>query len=93
MFMTVRDLPLQQKWCKNWNPSEIAANMASLGAVLKKDQESSSDGSGFEMSNTVDDTKSEVDGWNVVEDDNGVSDWSVSSDVSPLVIAEWDFED
>lgn len=93
MLMTVRDLPLQQKWCKIWNPPEIAANMASLGAVLKKVQASSSDGSGFEMSNTVDDTKSEVDGWNVVEDDNGVSGWSVSSDVSPLVIAEWDFED
>ena len=90
--MTVRDLPLQQKWCKNWVPSEIAPNMASLVKVLKKVQESSR-GSGFEMSNTGNDSKSEVDGWNVVEDDNGVSDWSVSSDVSPLVLAEWDFED
>ena len=60
--------------------------------VLKKVQESS-DGSDIEMSNNGNDTKSEVDGWNVVEDDNGVSDWSVSSDVSPLVLAEWDFED
>ena len=90
--MTVRDLPVQQKWCKNRNPPEIAANMESLGTVLKKVQESS-DGSGFEMSNTVDDTKSEVDGWNVIEDDKVVSDWSVSSDASPLVVAEWDFED
>jgi hypothetical protein len=65
-------------------PSVVTGKMTSNSCIEKKNC--------HEMP-TVEDVSNEEDGWSVVEDDNdGVSDKSVSSNISLLVLAKYDSE-